>query len=102
MTNSEWIDYKEAATLMHRPAAYLRARWKDGSYKYWANEIERFQPGGRGTQLFVRREHVQTWIERRRNPIQEKRNFNPTGYESALETMRRLGATGTMKSFKLA
>jgi hypothetical protein len=99
----EWLDYRAAAAMMHRPVNYLRLRWPDGSYKYWP-EIERWQPGGRGTRLYVRRESVEAWIERSRTPAPSpiKREFNGVGYESALPTLMRLGAYGTMKSLGLA
>ncbi|HKQ74622.1 MAG TPA: hypothetical protein VJ810_13100 [Blastocatellia bacterium] len=99
----EWIDYKVAAKLMHRPPAYFRVRNADGSYKYWP-EIERWQPGGRRTRLFVRREHVETWIERSRTPAPCPVNTEMTGigYEGALPGLLKLGAYKTIKALGLA
>jgi hypothetical protein len=91
----EWLYYREAAELMHRPAAYLRTRHADGSYKYWP-QIERWQPGGHGTRLFVRREHVEAWIEASRTPppCPIKQDFSVIGYESIVPDLRRLGSGG--------
>lgn len=77
--------------MMHRPAPYLRRKWADGTYKFWP-EIERWQPGGRGTRLYVRRVHVEAWIERTRTPAPSpiKQQFSGIGYESALPTLRRI------------
>src|SRR5262245_3673748 len=87
----EWLDYRKAAELMHRPANYLRARWADGSYKYWP-EIERWQPGGRGTRLYVRAAHVGAWIERSRTPAPSpvRQEFSGVGYESILPELLRI------------
>ncbi len=103
LAQEEWIDYREAAKLMRRPAPYLRAREKDGSFKYWP-EIRRWQPGGRGTRLLVLRADVDAWIERSLatlTPAPIKGEWEGIGYESALPTLRRLGAVGTMKSLGL-
>lgn len=98
----EWIDYRDAAAMMHRPQDYFRIRDGFGEYKYWP-QIERWQPGGRRTRLYVRREHVEAWIEASRTPPTSRINMNPTGigYESALPTLLRLRAYGTMKSLGL-
>src|SRR5262245_65693157 len=78
---SEFIDYKEAAELMHRPPAYLRARNADGiTFKHFPS-IERWQPGGKGTKLFVRTEDVLRWIEFSKTPAPVKREFTGIGYE---------------------
>lgn len=98
--NSDWIDHKEAAALMYCRPSYLRERHKDGTYKYFP-DIERWQPRGKRTQVFVRREHVEAWIERSRTPAPVKREFKGTGYESALPTLLRLGAHGTIASLGL-
>jgi len=97
---NEWIDYREAAALMCRPQDYFRMKNADGSYKHFPS-IERWQPGGYHTRLYVRREHVEQWIAASRTPAPVKREFKGNGYESALPTLRRLGATGTMKSLGL-
>lgn len=97
---SEWIDYKEAAAMMHRPPQYLRYRGADGQFLYWP-EIERWQPGGFRTRLYLRREHVETWIERSQAKAPVKQDFKGLGYESALPTLRRLGATKTMRALGL-
>jgi len=96
----KWIDYRDAAKLMARPQDYFRMRNADGSYKHFP-QIERWQPGGRRTRLFVRREHVEAWIAASRTPPPIKRDFKGNGYESAIPTLRRLNATGTMKSLGL-
>jgi len=99
---SEWLDYKSAAELMHRPAAYLRARNADGiTFKHFPS-IERWQPGGRGTRLYVKREDVERWIESTKTPpAPVKREFTGIGYESAAPTLRRLGAKRTMRALGL-
>lgn len=90
--SDEWIDYKAAAELMRRPAAYLRERNADGvTFKYFP-EIERWQPGGRRTKLFVRHEHVKRWIERSRMPVEVKPVFSGIGYQSIIPELQRLGA----------
>jgi hypothetical protein len=91
----EWLDYREAAKLMHRPQDYFRIRRADGSYKHWP-EIERWQPGGRGTRLYARREHVEAWIEASRTPPPCSINAKMTGigYESILPDLMRLGVGG--------
>lgn len=88
---NEWLDYREAAELMHRPPAYLRERNADGSYKYWP-EIERWQPGGRRTRLYVRREHIEAWIEASRTPAPSpiKRQFSGLTYEGAVPGLLRI------------
>lgn len=98
----EWFYYRDAAELMHRPAAYLRARGADGQYKYWP-EIERWQPGGRGTRLYVRREHVEQWIERSRTPAPCPVNVEMAGigYEGALPGLLKLGAFKTIRALGL-
>ena len=99
--NCKWIDYREAAKLMRRPRQYLRYRWANGEYKYWP-AIERWQPGGRRTRLYVRRADVERWIEASRTPAPPAKQPDAMrGYESALQTARRLGAIGTMRSFGL-
>lgn len=97
---NEWLDYRDAAALMRRPQDYFRMKNADGTYKHFPS-IERWQPGGRRTRLYVRREHVEQWIERSRTPAPVKQTFSGIGYESALPVLRRLGAHGTMKSFGL-
>ena len=99
---SEWLDYKEAAELMHRPASYLRERNADGvTFKYFPS-IERWQPGGKGTRLFVKLDHVLAWIEASKGPAPKPREFSGLGYESALPTLRRLGAPArVMRAFGL-
>jgi hypothetical protein len=91
----EWLDYREAAQMMHRPQDYFRIRRSDGQYKYWP-EIERWQPGGRGTRLYVRRDQVEAWIERSRTPATSpiKQEFNGIGYENILPDLMRLGVGG--------
>lgn len=88
--------------MMHRPPGYFRMRWADGTYKHWP-EIERWQPGGRGTRLYVRREHVEAWIEASRTPppCPIKREFSGIGYESLLPELRRIGAIKTIRSLGL-
>jgi len=98
--NSEWIDYKEAAKLMHRPENYFRMRNADGTYKHFPS-IERWQPGGKGTKMLVNKGHVDAWIEASRTPAPVKKEFKGIGYESARATLERLGAHGTMKSLGL-
>src|SRR5262245_52509879 len=95
---SEFIDYKEAAELMHRPPAYLRARNADGiTFKHFPS-IERWQPGGKGTKLFVRTEDVLSWIEFRKTPAPGKREFKGIGDESAAPSPRIMGAKRTMRA----
>lgn len=91
----EWLDYRDAAAMMRRPADYYRIRKADGSYKYWP-EIERWQPGGRGTRLYVRREHVEAWIERSRTPAPCPigQEFSGIGYESLAPKLSRMGLGG--------
>lgn len=90
----EWLDYRDAAQMMHRPQDYFRIRRADGSYRYWP-EIERWQPGGRGTRLYLRREHVERWIEASRTPAPCPINVkNGIGYESILPDLLRLGVGG--------
>jgi hypothetical protein len=98
----EWIDYKEAAETMRRPADYFRMRNADGSYKHFP-QIERWQPGGRRTRLFVRREHVERWIEASRTPVKEqvKTEFSGIGYQSLLPELRRHGADRVIRSLGL-
>src|SRR5262245_31975891 len=60
--SDEWLDYRDAAVMMGRPPGYFRRRDGLGDYVYWP-KIERWQPGGRRTRLYVRREHVEAWIE---------------------------------------
>lgn len=100
--DSEWIDHKEAAALMHRPARYLRARDAGGAYEYFPS-IERWQPGGRGTKVLVRREHVEAWIEASRTPAKEqvKTEFNGIGYQSLLPELRAAGADRVIRSLGL-
>lgn len=97
--DSEWIDYKVAAKLMLCPPAYLRRRDAAGTFLYWP-EIERWQPRGPRTQLFIRRAHVDQWIEASRAPVQEhvKTEFNGIGYQSIAPDLRRLGASRLMRS----
>ena len=86
----EWMDYRDAAKLMHCPASSLVRRWADGSFRYHP-EIKRWQPGGRGTRLYVRRADVEAWIERSRQsataPI--KREFNAGTYQSVVPTLQK-------------
>jgi hypothetical protein len=91
----EWLDYRDAAKLMHRPQDYFRIRLDDGSYKYWP-EIERWQPGGRGTRLYVRHADVEVWIERSRTPAPCPINqeFTGVGYESLVPVLRNMGLGG--------
>jgi hypothetical protein len=98
----EWMDYKDAAKLMHRPPGYFRRRNAIGQYIFWPH-IERWQPGGRGTRLYVRREHVEAWIEASRTPPPSVTRSSPgiSGYESIREELAGLGAWGTMKSLGL-
>ena len=98
---SEWIDHKEAAELMHRPARTLREKNVDGAtYKYFPS-IERWQPGGKGTRLFVKREHVEAWIESSRTPVEVKQEFSGAGYESLLPFLRQRGADRVIRSLGL-
>src|SRR5262245_46421364 len=98
----EWLDYREAAKLMHRPADYYRIRNADGSYKYWPG-IERWQPGGRKTRLYVRREHVEIWIEASRTPAPSpiKQEFNGNAYQSLLPKLRQMGAHKLIRALGL-
>lgn len=97
----EYIDYKEAAEMMLRPAAYLRERNADGvTFKYFP-EIQRYQPGGRRTKLFVKREDVLAWIERSRTPVEAKPEFSGIGYQSIVPELRRLGADRVIRSLGL-
>lgn len=97
-----YIWYREAARLMGQPADYYRIKNPDGSYKHFP-KIERWQPRGKGTRLYVKRADVERWIEESRTPVQApvKKQFTGIGYESAAATAHRLGATGTLKSFGL-
>jgi hypothetical protein len=97
-----WLDYRDAAKLMNRPQNYFRMHSAAGAYKRFP-EIERWQPGGRRTRLYVRREHVEAWIEASRTPPTSRIHMPTTGigYESALPTLLRLRASGTMKSLGL-
>lgn len=98
--DSEWIDHRDAAEMMHRPARYLRARDASGTGYLYFTDIERWQPGGKGTRLFVRRQHVEAWIERSRTPavVPVKQDFNNTGYQSIVPELRRLGADRVIRS----
>jgi hypothetical protein len=53
--------------------------------------------------LYVRREHVEAWVEASRTPPTSRIHMPTTGigYESALPTLLRLRAYGTMKSLGL-
>ena len=98
-----WLDYRDAAKLMRRPQGYFRRRNAGGTYKYFP-KIERWQPGGYRTRLYVRREHVEQYVKASRRPAPapiSRDGLGMMGYERALPTMRRLGAYGTMKSFGL-
>jgi hypothetical protein len=99
----EWLDYRDAAAMMHRPQDYFRIRCADGSYKHWP-EIERWQPGGRGTRLYVRREHVEAWIARSRTPASCPVNteMKGVGYEGALPELLKMGAYKTIRALGLA
>ena len=97
---NEWIDHKEAAQLMMRPAEYLRRKGPDGMYLYFPS-IERWQPGGRRTRLYVRREHVEAWVKASQQPKQVKQEFTGIGYEGALPMLRRLGADRVIRSLGL-
>jgi hypothetical protein len=99
----EWLDYRDAAKLMRRPKEYLRKRGDDGQYAYYP-EIERWQPGGMGTRLFVRRGHVEAWIEASRTPAPCPVNAKMTGvgYESALPGLLKLRAYKTIRALGLA
>jgi len=96
----EWLDYKEAAALMHRPARYLRQRDAAGGFLFFP-DIERWQPGGPRTQVLVRREHVEAWIERSRTPVAVKQEFNGTGYQSLVPYLRQNGADRVIRSLGL-
>lgn len=87
----EWMDYRDAALLMHRPASYFRRRNELGEYEYFPS-IERWQPGGRGTRLYVKREHVEAWIAASRTPAPcPIPSFErPVGYESMRDELIRL------------
>jgi hypothetical protein len=100
--DAEWIDYKEAAAMMRRPADYFRMRNADGTYKHFP-QVERWQPGGRRTRLFVRREHVEAWIESSRTPVPCPINRDALGltYAGALPTLRRLKADRVIRGFGL-
>jgi hypothetical protein len=97
-----WLDYRNAAEMMRRPADYFRVRDGLGEYKYWP-QIERWQPDGRGTRLYVRREHVEAWIEASRTPppCPVNMEMKGIGYEGAVPTLLRLRAYKTMKSLGL-
>jgi hypothetical protein len=97
-----WIDHKEAAEMTRRPPDYFRSKNADGTYEYFP-DIERWQPGGRRTKLLVRREHVEAWIEASRTPPTSRIFLPPTGigYESAVPTLLRLRAYGTMEGLGL-
>jgi hypothetical protein len=90
-----WLDYRDAAEMMRRPADYFRIRDGLGEYKYWP-QIERWQPGGRGAWLYVRREHVEAWIERSRTPppCPIRQEFSGIGYESLVPDLLRMGRGG--------
>jgi len=96
----EWIDYKEAAAMMHRPARTLRQRDAGGGYLYFP-DIERWQPGGKGTRLYVRREHVEAWIERSRTPAPVKQEFSGVGYQSLVPFLRQRGADAVIRALGL-
>lgn len=98
----KWMDYRVAAKLMHRPQDYFRMRNADGSYKHFP-QIERWQPGGHRTRLFVRREHVEAYIEASRTPAPcpIKRDTLAITYAGALPTLRRLGADRVIRGFGL-
>jgi hypothetical protein len=100
--SNEWIDHKVAAEMMRRPASYFHKRNGLGEYEYWP-QIERWQPGGKRTRLYVRREHVEAWVEASRTPPTSRITMPRTGigYESAVPTLLRLRAYGTMKSLGL-
>jgi len=100
--NPEWIDYRDAAELMHRPAAYLRRRNADGTYKHFPS-IERWQPGGHGTRVYVKHADVLAWIEASRTPVPSpiKRDMLGITYAGALPTLRRLGADRVIRGFGL-
>jgi hypothetical protein len=97
-----WLDYRDAAEMMRRPAPYFRVRDGLGEYKYWP-QIERWQPDGRGTRLYVRREHVEAWIERSRTPPPCPINYQMTGigYESLVPELLRMRAYSLMRSLGL-
>src|SRR5262249_2088302 len=97
-----WLNSREAAKLMHRPQDYFRMRNADGTYKHFP-EIERWQPGGFRTRLYVRREHVERWIEASRTPPPPpiKRDGLGLTYAGALPTLRRLGADRLIRSLGL-
>lgn len=102
LQQEEWLDYRAAAGMMKRPQDYFRVRNADGTYKYFP-EIERWQPGGRGTRLFVRRTHVEAWIAATRQPAPApiKTASAPIGYEGALPELLKLGAHKTIRALGL-
>src|SRR5262249_19050677 len=98
-----WLDYRDAAEMMRRPADYFRVRDGLGEYEYWP-QIERWQPDGRGTRLYVRREHVEAWIERSRTPppCPVNMEMKGIGYESLLPEVRRKGYDKLIRSLGLS
>lgn len=99
--DDKWIDYKTAAELMHRPAVYLRQRDASGvGYLHFPN-IQRWQPGGKGTRLFVKREDVEAWIAASHTPVSKPIYFNNTGYQSILPELQQLGADRVIRSLGL-
>jgi hypothetical protein len=97
-----WMDYRDAAKLMQRPQGYFRMRNADGTYKHFP-QIERWQPGGFRTRLYVRREHVERWIKASQVPspaLVEGEAFGAI-YAGALPILNRLGARKTMRAFGL-
>jgi len=86
-----WLDYRDAAEMMRCPAAYFRRRNGLGEYECWP-QIERWQPGGRRTRLYVRREHVEVWIKASRTPPTSRINMPRTGagYEGAVPALLRI------------
>lgn len=97
-----WLDYRDAAEMMRRPADYFRVRDGLGEYKYWP-QIERWQPGGPGARLYVRREHVEAWIEASRTPPPNPINYQMTGmgYESLVPNLLSMRAYSLMRSLGL-
>jgi hypothetical protein len=97
-----WLDYSDAAEMMRCPAAYFRRRNGLGEYEHWP-QIERWQPGGRRTRLYVRREHVEAWIEASRTPppCPIRQEFNGNTYASILPELRRMGADRVIRSLGL-
>jgi len=88
---------------MRRPQDYFRMRNADGTHKH-SPKIERWQPGGFGTRLYVRREHVEQWIEASRTPHPAPPvNKDAIGltYASALPGLRLLGADRVIRAFGL-